>query len=89
MQRIGHAGIAMQVRWSGRVRNGFPGTAEGGRPAGSSGSEDPGAPDTEASSGEPGSPDRLSDLERLARLKDQGILSDDEFAAEKRRLRES
>jgi hypothetical protein len=37
------------------------------------------------------SPDdqRLAQLERLARLRDSGVLSEDELAAEKRRILES
>lgn len=39
-----------------------------------------------AAAGPPGGEDRLGALERLARLRDSGALSDEEFAAEKRRL---
>ncbi|MEG8036636.1 SHOCT domain-containing protein [Sphingomonas sp. LR61] len=34
----------------------------------------------------PAAPDLLSELERLGRLRQQGLLSDDEFAAAKQRL---
>ncbi len=54
-----------------------------------SGSEEGDSTASATSAEEKSSSDRLDHLERLARLKEQGVLSDEEFAAEKRRLLES
>jgi hypothetical protein len=53
--------------------------AQGAQPAGSPSPEPPATA---------GMDDRLDQLERLARLREQGLLTEDEFAQQKRRILE-